>query len=240
MDVTRRDWLAAAAVSGLVPAFAVAQSDATGKPAATAAVAAPAGGLTEESLGKLLQAIGLKPTKTQSRYDFQFNLKPKDAEEWTLSMSAVLSADNQSVWVIAWLDELPRSARDVPRTALLKLLAETDRLGFGRFFSYIPNNRRFALQQVVDNSAQLTSKKFHGHLVGLGNSVMETYATWSTDAWKEDGTTSESATAGMPATEGNSATQAAPASSSTPARSSVAAPAAKPKTATAPTKAIRQ
>ena len=38
-------------------------------------------------------------------------------------MSAVLSQNGQSIWLMAWLDELPRSSAEVPRAALLRLLA---------------------------------------------------------------------------------------------------------------------
>lgn len=178
MEVTRRDWLAAAAFAGIVPGIAVGQEAAPAKPAA-----AP-GALTEETLKKLLEAINLKPTQSQSRFDFAFVRKPKGGEDWNLSMSAVLSADGRNIWVMAWLDELPRSSRDVPRTALLKLLAENDLMGKGKFFSYIPANRRFALQQVIENH-DMTTKKFHATLVDLGDTVIETYSFWSTEAWKD-------------------------------------------------------
>lgn len=186
MEVTRRDWFAAAAMTGIVPALALAQDAAPAKPAAPAAAKeAPApGSLTEESLKKLLEAIGLKPTQSQSRFDFAFTLKPQGGEDWNLSMSAVLSSDAKTIWIMAWLDELPRSSRDVPRTALLKLLAENDLMGKGKFFSYIPANRRFALQQVVENHS-MTTQKFHRMLVDLGHTVIETYGFWSVEAWKD-------------------------------------------------------
>lgn len=239
MEVTRRDWLAAATFAGLVPGVTLAQEAAA--PAKTAAPAAPAttkeapapGALSEESLKKLLEAIGLKPTQSQSRFDFAFALKPQGAEEWNLSMSAVLSADAKTVWVMAWLDELPRSSRDVPRTALLRLLAENDLLGKGKFFSYIPANRRFALQQVVENHS-MNTRKFHGLLVDLGHSVIETYGFWSVEAWKEP-TAGESASgdpnAGQQTTSTNSNTVSQPAT--TTARPATTT--AKPRTIATPT-----
>lgn len=193
MEVTRRDWLAAATLASLVPAVAMAQEEET-TPAKTAAPKAAAkapakeapapGALTEQTLKSLLEARGLKPTQTQSRFDFAFALKPQGGEDWNLSMSAVLSADGKTIWVMAWLDELPRSSRDVPRTALLRLLAENDLMGRGKFFSYIPANRRFALQQVIENR-EMTMRKFQGILVDLGNTVIETYGFWSVEAWKD-------------------------------------------------------
>ena len=249
MEVTRRDWLAAATFAGLVPGVALAQeatapakNSAGSAPAKTAAPAgqaaakeAPApGALSEESLKKLLEALGLKPTQSQSRFDFAFALKPKDAEEWNLSMSAVLSADAKTVWIMAWLDELPRSSRDVPRTALLKLLAENDLMGQGKFFSYIPANRRFALQQVVENHS-MTSRKFHGMLVNLGHTIIETYGFWSVEAWKEPATIDSASTdpsGGQQPTSTNSNTVNQPAT--TTARPATATSTGKPRTIATP------
>ncbi|MDB5388485.1 MAG: hypothetical protein JWM11_4131 [Planctomycetaceae bacterium] len=210
MEVTRRDWLAAAAFAGIVPGLALGQeATPTAKPAA-----AP-GALSEETLKKLLEAINLKPTQSQSRFDFAFVRKPKGGEDWNLSMSAVLSSDGKSIWIMAWLDELPRSSRDVPRTALLKLLAENDVMGEGKFFSYIPANRRFALQQVIENH-DMTTKKFHATLVSLGDKVIETYSFWSTEAWKDptgvEASPSSDPNAGQQTTQTNSNTVNQPAS----------------------------
>ena len=206
MDVSRRDWLAATALFGMTSTV-LGQQAAPAKTApaktASATTAAPAtaeaplpGALSEETLGKLLEALGLKPQKNEKRFDFAFSLKPQGGEDWNLSMSAVLSADGRTLWVMAWLDELPRSSRDVPRTALLRLLSENDQMGMGKFFSYIPTNRRFTLQRVVENS-NMTTRKFHAMLVDLGNTVIETYGTWSVETWKEsaasEGTTTEAA-----------------------------------------------
>lgn len=249
MEVTRRDWLAAATFAGLVPGIALGQeSTAPAKTAATTApakTAAPAGqgtakkapapgALSEESLKKLLEALGLKPTQSQSRFDFAFALKPKGAEEWNLSMSAVLSADAQTIWIMAWLDELPRSSRDVPRTALLKLLAENDQMGKGKFFSYIPANRRFALQQIVENHS-MDTRKFHGTLVELGHTVIDTYGFWSVEAWKEPATSDSAAgdpNAGQQTTSANTNTVTQPAT--TTARPASANTTAKPRTIATP------
>lgn len=100
----------------------------TGAPAAvesesaTAGSAAPvAGQLSEADLGNVLAAIGLKPTRTEQRYDFAFKTSYR-GEEWKFSMSAVLSRNSESVWVMAWLDQIPAKASEVPRMALLRLL----------------------------------------------------------------------------------------------------------------------
>ena len=140
------------------------------------------GQLSEEELGKMLQAMGLKPTKQDKRYDFLFKAVIKD-DEWKLSMSAVLSQDERSIWVMAWLDELPKSAADVPRTALLRLLADNDLLGSGKFFAYIAPNRRFVLQRVIPNY-RITTNAFRYVLKDLSESVTQTHSHWSVAGWK--------------------------------------------------------
>ncbi|HSG70824.1 MAG TPA: hypothetical protein VLA12_10440, partial [Planctomycetaceae bacterium] len=114
MSLTRREVLLGGVTAGSVlgaGALAQAQSRTTVEK------------LNEETLGNLLGAMGLKPTKTETRYDFRFR-SALEGEEWNLTMSTVLSKDESSIWVMAWLDTLPRSAADVPRTALLRLLSE--------------------------------------------------------------------------------------------------------------------
>ena len=145
------------------------------------------GGLTETSLGEALQTIGLKPLKTDKRYDFAFKTSVR-GEEWKFSMSAVLSRNSQTVWVMAWLDEIPTKSTEVPRTALLKLLAANDRLGNGKFFAYIPTNKRFVLQRVLPNE-RLTSTKLMEALQDLALSVADEYPTWAVAKWvpQEDG-----------------------------------------------------
>ncbi len=106
------------------------------------------GQISEEELGQMLAAMGLKPTKTEQRYDFAFKTSYR-GEEWKYSMSAVLSRNGQAIWIMAWLDQIPQTSSEVPRTALLRLLAANDRLGEGKFFAYIPTNKRFVMQRVV-------------------------------------------------------------------------------------------
>ena len=77
---------------------------------------------------------------------------------------------------------------DVPRTALLRLLADNDRLGKGKFFAYIANNRRFVLQRVVPN-AGITTAGFRDDLKDLGTSVVQTFPHWSVANWKRSSTT---------------------------------------------------
>ena len=140
------------------------------------------GQLTQKSLGDLLGAMGLKPKLQTKRYDFSFKAI-HGKEEWELSMSAVLSQNGKSIWVMAWLDELPHSAADVPRTSLLRLLAANDNLGKGTFFAYIANNRRFVLERIVPNE-NISTAGFRKVLQDLGANVVETYPHWSVANWK--------------------------------------------------------
>ncbi len=144
------------------------------------------GRLTETSLGQTLTEMGLKPSKIDKRYDFAFKAIYK-GEEWKLSMSAVLSQNEETVWVMAWLDQIPTVEADVPRMSLLRLLAANDRLGNGKFFAYIPTNKRFVLQRVVANK-QLSGTALRSVLKDLGTTVIEEYPTWSVAGWKEAGT----------------------------------------------------
>lgn len=239
---TRNFWTGAAtvALTGCVATWAMAQAPAkapaakapvakapAAQAAAPAAAAAPKpanivtaeqakqpllpGGVNEEGLGQVIAALGLKPEKQLQRFDFAFKAE-MEGQEWTLSMSAVLSQDEQALWLMAWLDELPKSSEAVPRAALLRLLAENDTLGDGKMFAYIPNNRRFVMQRSVPN-ADMTSAKFRDLLQDLGASVVETYGTWSTASWTQAApAAANTAAAGQPANPG----QAAPAAAQTP------------------------
>jgi hypothetical protein len=97
-------------------------------------------------------------------------------------MSAVLSRNGQSVWIMAWLDQIPTTSSEVPRTALLRLLAANDRLGEGKFFAYIPTNKRFVMQRVVANR-DMTNKKMMEMLQDLASSVADEYPTWAVTNW---------------------------------------------------------
>lgn len=205
---------------------AVTAKPAVAKPAATdtatAAADAPAsnvidleaaklplkpGGVDEEGLGQMVKALGLKPEKQLQRYDFAFRAE-MEGTEWTLSMSAVLSQDQQSLWLMAWLDELPKSQEAVPRAALLRLLAENDSLGDGKMFAYIPNNRRFVMQRAVTNEG-MNSAKFRDLLQDLGASVVECHPIWATANWVPAGTSGAANTAAAPAAAGKTPTQTA-------------------------------
>ena len=173
---TRRQLLTGAAAAAL-------GITAAGSSVLAQAEARAPGQLTEDQLGQMIAALGVKPEKQQQRYDFAFRAKMGEAE-WELSMSAVLSQDEKTIWVMAWLDPLPTSANDVPRNALLRLLAENDKIGNGKFFAYIPSNRRFVLQKVVPNE-NMTSAKFKVVLQDLGSTVVDTHGVWAVANWTD-------------------------------------------------------
>ncbi|MFK7817325.1 MAG: hypothetical protein AB8G99_01290 [Planctomycetaceae bacterium] len=183
-----RNGLCAAVAVAMIACVVNAQSGST----------SAAGGLNENELGQTLDAMGLKPEKIEKRYDFAFKAVYK-GEEWKLSMSTVLSQNEETIWVMAWLDQVPSSSADVPRMSLLRLLAANDRLGNGKFFAYIPTNKRFVLQRVVSNK-NMTSANLRNILKDLGTTVIEEYPTWSVAGWKNaDGSlASGSQNAGAP------------------------------------------
>lgn len=146
--------------------------------------------LTLESLGTTLSAMGFETKKIESRYDFTFSARQQ--EEWNLSMTAALSTDEKSIWIMAWLDELPKSAGDVPRTSLLRLLADNDKIGNGIFFAYVPSVKRFTLQRVLRND-RITSASLKADLTELGAKVVDLYPHWNVANWKQATTTSTAA-----------------------------------------------
>lgn len=165
----------------LVPMFLLAFPAVEASAQSNSNPARVSGQLTEEGLGEVLNAIGLNPTKTEKRYDFSFKTSIR-GEEWRYSMSAVLSRNEEAVWIMAWLDQIPETAAEVPRTALLKMLAANDRLGKGKFFAYIPSNKRFVLQRVVANE-NMSSRLMKETLQDLAVSVADEYPVWATAGW---------------------------------------------------------
>ena len=198
MKISFRGWLVIGTFSALVIALA-----AFATPWLKAAGASPAktGQLSEQSLGNLLAAMGLEPKKIEQRYDFKFKAIYQK-EEWDLSMTAVLSQDGSSVWVMAWLDELPRSAADVPRTALLRLLAQNDHMGKGKFFAYIASNRRFVLQRVVKNE-RISTAEFRDVLRDLGSAVVASFPQWSVANWRNSTSSTKSVSSQRPTGNGS-------------------------------------
>jgi hypothetical protein len=185
MQLSPRGWILvgsfaalAAAALALTGAGATAQVFTPTSSAASSAVSR----LTTQSLGAHLAAQGLSATRDGERHDFTFKAVYQ-GQEWELTMSAVLSQNGESLWVMAWLDELPKSSADVSKAALLRLLANNDRLGKGKFFAYVAANRRFVLQRVVENQG-LGAPELRDILSDLGGSVAETYPFWAAANWK--------------------------------------------------------
>ena len=174
--MTRRHCLRSALLAAIATASCLASS------ASAQQSLSPQTVLTDTDLEQLIASLGLQAEKTESRFDFEF-LAQMDEEQWKLSMSSVLSQDGQTLWLMAWLDELPKSAADVPRTALLRLLAENDKMGNGKFFAYIAGSRRFVLQRIVSTDG-LTADSFRAALQDLGSTVVQTYPQWAVANWK--------------------------------------------------------
>lgn len=128
-------------------------------------------------LERTLSGVVEKLDKQNERFDFMFAHK-----DWDFSMSAVLSTDQKSLWVMAWLDELPKEAARVPRNCLLRMLATNDAMGSGKFFAYIPNNRRFVLQRSVPFTA-VDSAKLTELLQDLAETVTDTAPVWQVEKW---------------------------------------------------------
>jgi hypothetical protein len=172
--------------------------------AATEPSANAPGHVSQDELGTLIRAMGIQVKLDERRFDFSFPAT-YNKEPWTLSMSAVLSENGNSIWVMAWLDQCPKTAAEVPRTALLRLLAKNDTLGNGKFFAYIPANTRFVLERVVPNE-NITTARFREVLQDVGAAVVETYPYWSVSNWikpAQSNRTNES----MPQSRSNSSEQ---------------------------------
>ncbi|MCA9076745.1 MAG: twin-arginine translocation signal domain-containing protein [Planctomycetaceae bacterium] len=198
MLISRRNMMKNCALAGAAVTATV---------ATTASAADDETGITNEQLEQLITSLGLKPNQNEQRFDFGFKAALNE-EEWELSMSAVLSQDGNTVWVMAWLDELPKSSAEVPRTALLRLLAANDQMGNGKFFAYIAANRRFVLQRVVETK-NLDKDEFKVTLQDLGATVVETYDQWAVVNWSGDKSATPAASNDSKAGTGQSRTQSA-------------------------------
>jgi len=174
--ITRRRLISSglAVVGGTLATGAVAAE----KQAADREKASP---LSLEELERLLKGLGLKLSKVETRFDFSFDAKREN--EWKMGMSVFLSSDGDGIWITAWLDELPKSSADVPRTALLRLLAENDKMG-KVFFAYSSGNRRFALNRFLPNE-NVTAASLKKDLIEVANVVADTQEFWSVAEWKQ-------------------------------------------------------
>jgi hypothetical protein len=158
------------------------KADDAGKAPAKTSQDADDSQLSVEALGNLLEAMGLKPNKFETSFNFTFPFKAET--EWNMAMTATMSQDEQGIWITAWLAELPQSAADVPRTALLRLLAQNDELGGGIFFAYMPKVRKIVLECMIANE-DIDSASFKECLRDLATRVSETQQFWDVAEWKK-------------------------------------------------------
>jgi hypothetical protein len=100
-----------------------------------------------------------------------------------MAMTATMSDDKLGIWITAYLADMPQTAADVPRTALLKLLAQNDELG-GMFFAYIPKVRKIVLERTVFNQG-ITTASFKESIEELATRVTETQPLWTVSEWKQ-------------------------------------------------------
>ena len=147
----------------------------------SAADGASTGAVDPDGLAKMLTVIGVEPRRAGTRLDFDLKSK-RNGREWNFAMSAVLSRDQQTIWIVAWLEEMPKSASKVPAAALLRLLSANDRMGNGKFFAYDRTNRRFLLQQVIANR-RVTPQRITAALRDVAVSVIDMHSTWSVSEW---------------------------------------------------------
>lgn len=160
-----------------------AKADDAGKtPAKTSNASADDGQLSVEALGTMLEAMGLKPNRFESSFNFTFPFKAET--EWNMTMQATMSTDEQGIWLTAFLADLPQTAADVPRTALLRLLAQNDELGEGIFFAYIPKVKKIVLECMIANE-DITSALFKECLIDLATRVAATQQYWDVAEWKK-------------------------------------------------------
>jgi hypothetical protein len=187
MPLRKRAWLGiggvALASAGILVGASRLMADGEPTSAAAETQTQVAGQVSETELGNLIRAMGAEVKLDDKRFDFSFPAR-YSKEEWNLSMSAVLSENGKAIWVMAWLDPCPRTAAEVPRTALLKLLAKNDVMGNGKFFAYIPANNRFVLERVIPNE-NITTARFRDVLQDLGAGVVENYPYWSVANWNK-------------------------------------------------------
>ena len=158
-----------------------------------------AGSVDPASLGRMLGTLGLKPTAAGTRFDFEFQTREGD-QEWGFAMSAVISQDSGTIWLMAWLEEMPKQASKVPAAALLRMLAENDRLGNGKFFAYDRQNRRFLMQRVIPNEG-ITPAVLRDVIDDMAKGVIGSHVAWSVAQWAQEPALRQSALPPAPAAE---------------------------------------
>ena len=80
--------------------------------------------------------------------------------------------------------QILNKAAKVPAAALLRMLAENDRLGNGKFFAYDRLNRRFLMQRVILNRG-ITPETLRGVFEDMAKGVIGSHSTWSVARWAE-------------------------------------------------------
>ena len=163
------------------------------------APAAGTGSADTSSLGRMLGELGIAPRVTGTRFDFEFASREED-QEWAFAMSVVLSQDAGTVWVMAWLEEMPGQASKVPAAALLRMLSANDSLGNGKFFAYDRRNRRFLMQRVLPNRG-ITASGLRGVFQDIARGVIVSHSTWSLARWSEAPEVQQSTLPPAPAAE---------------------------------------
>ena len=158
-----------------------------------------AGAVDATTLGQMLVQLGVKPRAAGTRFDFELQSRQSE-KEWGFAMSAVLSQDAGTIWVMAWLEEMPKQASKVPAAALLRMLAENDRLGNGKFFAYDRRNRRFLMQRVVRNQ-RITPARLRGVFEDVAKGVMGSHSIWSVARWDKKPPARQSAVPPAPPAE---------------------------------------
>ena len=141
------------------------------------------GSVDAATLGQMLVQLGVKPRAAGTRFDFELHSR-QDEKEWGFAMSAVLSQDAGTIWVMAWLEEMPKQASKVPAAALLRMLAENDRLGNGKFFAYDRQNRRFLMQRVLPNK-DITPGFLREVFRDMASGVISSHQAWAVARWAE-------------------------------------------------------
>jgi len=164
-----------------------------------AADVSSAGSVDPASLGRMLGTLGVQPRAAGTRFDFEFQSRESD-QEWGFAMSVVLSQDSRTIWLMAWLEEMPEQASKVPAAALLRMLAANDRLGNGKFFAYDRQNRRFLMQRVIPNEG-ITPAVLRKVIDDMAKGVIGSHPTWSVARWAEEPAVKQSALPPAPAAE---------------------------------------
>ena len=164
------------------------------------APAAGTGSVDTASLGRMLGELGIVPQVTGTRFDFDFASREEEDQEWAFAMSVVLSQDAGTVWVMAWLEEMPEQASKVPAAALLRMLSANDSLGNGKFFAYDRRNRRFLMQRVLPNRG-ISASGLRGVFQNMARGVIGSHSTWSVARWSEAPEVQQSTLPPAPAAE---------------------------------------